>query len=360
MCRVSVIEHTDVLIVGLGPAGSRAAAEAARRGCRVIALDRRRRAGFPVQCAEFVPALLGQELAGLEHVTAQRIVEMQTFVEDAAPHVKPEFPGRMIDRGRFDAALVTAAKEAGANCRANTLVAAIEPDGTVVTSAGHRMRGAVLIAADGPRSRVGAACGVVNRDIVETRQIMVPLVAPLASTDIFLAADIMGGYGWLFPKGGVANLGVGVAPAARQSLKPILEKLHAALIDAGRVGAEVMGLTGGAIPVGGLGATVARLGNTPVLLAGDAAGLANPVTGAGISAAVISGELAGEAAARRVTGDESASDDYAEELRDLFKPALDRALHRRRELLAGYDAGRTPSAAALRRGWIAYPEYWAA
>ncbi len=49
---------TDVLVLGLGPAGASAAAEAARRGCRVVSLDRKRQAGIPVQCAELVPALL--------------------------------------------------------------------------------------------------------------------------------------------------------------------------------------------------------------------------------------------------------------------------------------------------------------
>ena len=48
-----------VLVIGLGPAGASAAAEAARRGCRVLAIDRKREAGRPVQCAEFVPAMVG-------------------------------------------------------------------------------------------------------------------------------------------------------------------------------------------------------------------------------------------------------------------------------------------------------------
>jgi flavin-dependent dehydrogenase len=84
-----------------------------------------------------------------------------------------------------------------------------------------------------------------------------------------------------------------------------------------------------------------------VLLAGDAAGLANPVTGAGIAAAVHSGRLAGEAAAA------GSAVEYEEELEDVFKAALERALRRRCELLAA-----VPGKAALRRGWIAYPEYW--
>jgi digeranylgeranylglycerophospholipid reductase len=358
--RMTAMEHTDVLVVGLGPAGSRAAAKAAGAGHRVIGLDKRREAGVPVQCAEFIPALLDQELDGLTGVTSQRVREMMTFVEDETPDIKPNFPGRMIERAKFDAALAAAAGAAGADCRFGAVVDNIAPDGKVYLKDGTIIRANVIIGADGPRSRVGRALGQINRHVVETRQITVPLVTPNESTDIFLSADIAGGYGWLFPKGNNANLGVGVAPESKDCLKPILERLHSALVAEGRVGKEILGHTGGPIPVGGMLDPIGKLGDVPVFLAGDAAGLANPVTGAGISAAVISGGLAGDAAAARLDGIAGAAADYAEELADLFKPALQRALNRRQELLTHYQTDATPTPAALRRGWIAYDEYWAA
>ncbi|HEX6267240.1 MAG TPA: FAD-binding protein, partial [Burkholderiales bacterium] len=105
------MEKADVIVLGLGPAGASAAAEAARRGCKVIALDRKERAGVPVQCAELVPAMIDADLAG---AVRQRIESMATFVEDDAPDLKPDFPGRMLDRAAFDASLVEAARRAGA------------------------------------------------------------------------------------------------------------------------------------------------------------------------------------------------------------------------------------------------------
>jgi flavin-dependent dehydrogenase len=101
------------------------------------------------------------------------------------------------------------------------------------------------------------------------------------------------------------------------------------------------------------------LGTRRVLLAGDAAGLSNPVTGAGIAAAVYSGKLAGEAAAATVAGDAGAAGDYEDELRDVLGGALARAERRRQELETA-ARGAAPSRDAVRRGWIAYPEYWAA
>ena len=79
-----------------------------------------------------------------------------------------------------------------------------------------------------------------------------------------------------------------------------------------------------------------------MLLAGDAAGLTNPVTGAGIASAVQSGALAGRAAADLLGGRAGALDDYEEELGDIFDAALGRALRRRRAR-AGALCGRRPA-----------------
>src|SRR5690606_23855949 len=263
----------DVLVVGLGPAGACAAAAAARAGLRVLAIDRKSEAGIPVQCAEFVPAMIGQEIGALGAARRQSIRSMTTYIEAAGPHLKEHFPGHMIDRAAFDAALVGEAIAAGAECRFGTVLRDLDGNGTArlshrrpfsptldgeggaaepcgwggVTNAtpepghphpqplpargrgdeGHSaaesplppsnerytVRARVIIGADGPRSAVGRAIGQVNREIAETRQITVPLLQPSEATDIFLSAGIRGGYAWLFPKGDVANLGLGVEPA---------------------------------------------------------------------------------------------------------------------------------------------------
>ncbi|MGE5638558.1 MAG: NAD(P)/FAD-dependent oxidoreductase, partial [Clostridia bacterium] len=312
----------DILVLGLGPAGASAAAAAARLGARVVALDRKKVAGQPVQCAELVPGPLQVDPA----VVRQAVGSMLTFVEDDAPDLNAVFPGRMLNRAAFDASLVEEAKGAGVEVIFSSMVLRVGSDGEVHLSDGTTLTAPVVIGADGPRSRAGKAIGSVNTELVETRQVTVPLLEAHAATDIFLSAEIRGGYGWLFPKGDVANLGAGVAPELRARLKGIVSRLHMTLKKQKRVGGEVISTTGGAIPVGGPLKPSGRLGETLVLLAGDAAGLANPVTGAGIAAAVHSGRLAGEAAVR------SAPEQYEEELEDVYGAALARALRRRREL----------------------------
>ena len=358
--RGVMAEQADVLVVGLGPAGASAARAAAAAGCKVIAIDRKQRAGHPVQCAEFVPSMLSPTIDAVTATRCQPIRAMQTFVENEEPDWQGHFPGVMVDRAAFDAHLVESAREAGAECRFDAGLAMMTTDGTACVHDGSLIRADVIVGADGPRSRVGKAIGQVNRELVAARQVTVPLSVPHQATDIFLSADYPGGYGWLFPRGEVANLGIGVNLAARDCLKAALEALRQSLVREGRIGDSIGATTGGSIPVGGMLEPIGHLEQRVVLLAGDAAGLTNPVTGAGISAAVMSGTLAGEAAAGLRSGDAEARTDYAEELNDLFGAAIDRAQRRRREVLGSYRCGGTPGEQELRGGWIAYPDYWAA
>ena len=353
-----MLRELDVLVVGLGPAGAVSAAAAARSGARVIALERRREIGLPVQCAELVPQIVAPEAGDVRDAVHQLIDEMQIYVEAEDYDRVPNFPGRMIDRAAFDAKLFRDAVAAGVECHLSTSVRAINASGEVVTSAGEKFAPHVIIGADGPHSIVGRAIGQANREFAETRQKTVALVSHHAATDIFLSADLPGGYGWLFPKVTTANLGVGVTSACKADLKRLLDELHTRLVNENRVGAGTIHFTGGPIPVGGLVGPVGRLGATDVLLAGDAAGLTNPITGAGINAAVISGALAGEAAVHSLAGAENALVDYSDEIEALFKPGLDRALKHRTRLLSGYATGGRPGPGALRGAWIAYDTYW--
>ncbi|PHS25687.1 MAG: geranylgeranyl reductase [Robiginitomaculum sp.] len=350
----------DIYVIGLGPGGACAAYEAAKNSFLTIGVERKKIPGTPVQCAEFIPALMGNMVNNLRATCVQNITSMHTQVESSPADIIADFPGRMIDRAAFDTALAQEAQNAGVQCHYGQSVRHINHDGAISLANGTKIKPKVIIGADGPHSLAGKAIGSINNEILETRQISIPLLKPFKSTDIFLKADIRGGYAWLFPKGKTANLGVGIVASDKARLKPILDTIHKSLVDEGRVGAKTLSHTGGAIPAGGMVMPHGMLGETLVLLIGDAAGLTNPVTGAGINAAVISGRLAGEAAADWLQGDDDAPKHYHEDLTDLFGASLRRALDRRRALLQNYDNNNTPTPDDLRASWIAYSEYWAA
>ena len=353
------MRSVDVLVAGLGPAGSAAAAAVARCGARVLGVDRRRAVGLPVQCAEFIPRPLGH-YAQSGGVLQQTIEGMLTVLPSGTA-IHSGFPGLMIDRAAFDQALAEEARGVGAELAMATQLVRIDAEhrqATLRGAAGEETMGyRLLVAADGPHSMVAKSLGLEELETVQTRQYTVPLNAAYRDTDIWLSPEYPGGYAWLFPKGKLANLGLGADKRLCPDLKRPLDALHRRLVAEGRVGWEIVCRTGGAIPVGGLRASLVVDGT---LFVGDAAGLTHPITGAGIAAAVISGERAGRAAAEYLGGDMNALDDFEEDMRDQFEASLARAAARRREMLAGWLAADARRDGFHRRGWIAFPEYFAA
>lgn len=346
----------DVLVAGLGPAGSRAAASAARAGCSVIALERKKTIGIPVQCAEFIPLPLSG-YAGAES-RAQPVSAMSTFLPSGNRAARG-FGGLMIRRDRFDQALAREAEAAGAVLWTDSALRSIDParrTALASTAGGLReIEYRVLIAADGPLSQAAACLGLPRLPVVNTRQYAVPLLRPHEDTDIWLSQAYPGGYAWLFPKGSVANLGLGIDPAIETDLKAPLDALHASLAAAGRVGGEILLRTGGPIPVGGMREHLV-VGET--LFAGDAAGFTHPVSGAGIAPAVASGERAGSAAAQWLAGDPDALRDYEDEMREQYEASIARGLAARRRMAQAWRA-RSADDAQHRSGWIAFDEYYA-
>lgn len=348
----------DVLVVGLGPGGGAAAATAARLGLSVVAIEKKKTVGVPVQCAEFIPLPLLRH-AQPAGVLLQKITGMKSMLPSGAAVATP-FPGLMVDRAAFDQALARAAQEAGATIHTDSVVTGLDaPHSTAIVSTPHgalQVRYRLLIAADGPHSMIAAALGMPRLATVNTRQYTVPLASPYAATDIWLSADYPGGYAWLFPKGECANLGLGMDPRFSSDMKTLLDALHRQLADEGRVGEKILARTGGAIPVGGMRDHLVA-GN--VLFAGDAAGLTHPITGAGIAAAVISGERGAEAAhAWLHEGGGKALAEYEEDMRDQYAESLARAVERRRELERAWHTPAAKSDAVHRRGWIAFADYF--
>lgn len=350
--------EVDVLVVGLGPAGGAAALAAAQGGLRVAVVECRKEIGVPVQCAEFIPLPLTRH-AVHEGVLQQRIRGMISHLPSGRADNSTS-PGLMVDRAAFDQALARQAGESGARLYLNSRLAGLDSAGSsaiAVTPQGEiRFDYRLLVAADGPHSFVARSLGLPRQETVHARQYTVPLFEASEETDIWLSPDYPGGYAWLFPKGGVANLGLGVDKRYGADPQTLLDALHRKLVVEGRVGEAILRRTGGAIPVGGLRRNLV-VGN--VLFVGDAAGLTHPITGAGIAAAVASGERAGQAAAAWLLArDGQALMDFEEDICDRFGASLERAVARRAWL--GKHWG-TPAAGEDRihqRGWVAFPEYF--
>ena len=343
----------DVIVVGLGPAGASAALAATSKKYNVLAVDRKSEPGSPVQCAELVPALISQDIPNLNEHIVQSIREMRTSIEGGPITKTNPFPGHIVARSSLDKALVESAINGGAECHLSCPITKVSKT-FIELATKERIRASVIIGADGPRSLVGRNMGQENKELIYAQQITVPLLRDYPSTDIFLSSSTLGGYSWFFPKKNVAHIGVGVLPCDRGELKTLISKIHNHLFSAKKVARKILNKTGGIIPAGGLLKSWQADKNHLALLTGDAAGLTNPITGAGIHAALVSGKLAGEAAKSWLDGDMSAGKGYNDDLHEMYGKSLARALKKKKDLLRT----KPPIERDFRNAWIAYPEYW--
>lgn len=304
----------DVMIVGSGPAGS-AAALGARRAwpqARVALLDR---ADFPrdKSCGDGVAPHVLDVLARLG----------VTGILDDWPAVHklrlgfpggPEIAGTMrrpayiVPRTVLDARLRAVALDRGAEPLRHRVRAVDVRDDRVVLDGELEAR--VVVAADGAHSRVRSAIGA---DPASPRQaIAVRAYAPVGGLPpdeqliVFARQAGFPAYAWSFPVGdGRVNVGYGeFLPPGGRTVTPtraaLLERMHSLLPGL----AEPTAVRGHHLPLSTAGV---RQPDGRVLLAGDALSLVNPITGEGIHTAVLTGALAGIAAARAARAEAGAS-----------------------------------------------------
>jgi len=351
----------DVVVAGAGPAGSIAALVLARGGARVALVDK---ATFPRDkaCGDLVgPRGVGLlDDLGVPVPDAGKGADLLAVGPSGHRSRLPAFPGRrypghgvVVPRIALDDALRDAALRAGAE-PVRGRVSAVDRDGggphgpvrALLTSDGQRLAADWFIAADGALSPVARLAGLLDPDAALwgfAIRAYVPAEVPLPLLVLLDAAPwrIYPGYGWLFPgEAGQANVGIGIGMGTRRraaSLRADLARFCALLRRTGDLtpGAEHGEVTGGWLRMGGTG-TPPAAGN--VLLAGDAAGLINPLQGEGIGPAMVSARLAAECL---LAGEAGAAAGYTEAVADTFgrympgAAALQAALLRRPRLASG-------------------------
>jgi geranylgeranyl reductase family protein len=291
---VAATSH-DVLVIGAGPAGAAAATTAARAGLRVALIDK---AAFPRD------KLCGGGVTGRAHGYARAVFgdlpddlfhqsRSVRFTSGSATLARIDSAPvlYMTRRTGFDAALRSRAIAAGADDYCGRRIAACDPDRGIVTLAsGADLTAPVLIGADGVHSAVARALFGRAFDpaiIGFALEAEVP-GPPGPDTELDLTA-LPWGYGWDFPKADGRTLGIGGVNLTEKDLRPRFHDwLRARGVDPGSVR-----IKGHHLPSG---ASTQVPGRRAVLLAGDAAGLVDPVTGEGIGWAILSGRFAAEAA----------------------------------------------------------------
>ena len=350
------MQNYDILIIGAGPAGSSAAINATKNGAKVLLIDKKRFIGEPVQCAEFIPKLILNEIDISHDSIVQETKGMKTFLPNGE-YVESSLPGFILNRSRFDKELAQKAVENGVEVRSNTICRLKKGNKIFIEENSKKeiIIPKVIIGADGPKSTVGKWIKNVNRDFVIGMQHSVPLISHLDYIEVYFDKEFFGGYGWMFPKDNSANVGIGIRynPKSKTviSLDIILKKFLKILEKNGKIKNNPFLTSSGLIPVGGPLNTV----KTNIMLVGDAAGQTNPITGGGIPQAIICGKIAGKIAAQAIQKEDfEILKQYETKWREIFGKPLERAKIKRQFLESNWDQLDN----IIKKCWTAFREYY--
>ena len=303
---MTVDRRFDVVVIGAGPAGSRAAARIAQNNRRVLLLEKRPRVGYPVRCAEAVgPREDIERYLPLDDLLVSSPINGFLIVAPDGTRFQREMPGIgfVVDRELFDQRLAAGAVSAGAELRTGHQAMGLIREGTRVlgvrvknlaSGAEYDERAGITVGADGVESLSPRWAGLKKsfrpdeifacaEELIEGGDL------PGAFIEFHLGRSFApGGYAWVFPKGaGKANIGVGINPLQAGG-KTAAEYLNAFIAHRAPGRKRVRLVIGGCSVARGLGALAAD----GFVAVGEAANQNNPFSGGGIVNALEGADMA--------------------------------------------------------------------
>ena len=322
----------EIIIAGAGPAGSIAACTLAGQGVPVLILEKSQFPRYKVCGAGLTHKILKEIPFDISTLLETRIHTInfssgltEIFSRSAA---NPLMYCTMRDK--FDAFLLEKALSAGAHVRFGEKVTAIkqEKDSVSVITRSGIFRSKLLIGADGASSTVGRSEGLRENILPglawEAEIKADPETIKAFSQTVFLDwGTFPGGYGWVFPKDDHFSIGVG-GPASISKWMMDYYRRFLVYLESGygiRV-LDTLSLRSWPIPVR---VEKSRFHNGRVLVAGDAGGLTDSLTGEGIYYAIRSGKLAAAACSEYLQAISPSLQSYTEAVNDELMTELTEA-----------------------------------
>ncbi len=319
--RFVSMKRYDVIVVGAGPGGSSTAEYAARAGLSVLFIDSRKEIGWPVQCGEFMPKTdevkrLFPEVESpgeLFDVPANLVSKPTKIIRMVSPSMREydiNFSGYSTERREFDKYLAGKAVRAGAELMTDTKFTGREGRNTVVTTKG-KFEAEIIVGADGPFSSVRKSVGG------HTPSLLYPAMSTTMDGEfgdviyMYFGNVAPAGYGWIIPKSGGANVGLGADPNLADKKVGFYARDFIAQVGRKFNTKPRQIVAGGWVPMSG---PIDRTVYDNVLLVGDAAGHVMATNGGGICIAMICGRIAGRAIGEHLNSHRPL-DDYEEQWR---------------------------------------------
>ena len=285
------------IVVGAGAAGASAAYHLARRGHRVLVLERERLPRFK-PCGGGMAASVQRWFDFDLQPVVDQVIARVRFTWCLEDPVIAELPGDspfwIVQRSRLDAYLVEQAVAAGAELIEGAAVETIQRDGDrwCVEAGGHRYHGRAVVVADGSSSRLAQALGLGPERPRFAAAVAAEVEAEVLEPDTarFEFGLVRHGFCWAFPRRGGYSIGVGTfvgreAADADAVLAQLLPSLGLPA-DAGLRVRSPLRVWDGHHPLHAGGGAVA---------VGDAASLCDPFLAEGLRPALLSGVQAAEA-----------------------------------------------------------------
>jgi geranylgeranyl reductase family protein len=285
----------DAVIVGAGPAGASAAHVLASGGAKVLLIEKARMPRYKPCGGGLSSRVLSTSPIAARYMPEIRTASIRLTADQHAADCALPTDIHMVMRDQFDAYLVEQAIAAGAEFRDGQAVTALETEGPglAVQTGAECVRGQYVIGADGANGVVARLAGfppvLLSAAAIEVEVAASDdVLARYGASALFDFGAVPGGYGWVFGKRDGLSCGIGVFDlTAARMLRPALTHFLAGV--PGLHTSRVLRQRGHRIPIAG-GRKTRIKGR--VLLAGDAAALADPLTGEGIPYALRSGSRA--------------------------------------------------------------------
>lgn len=303
MNTINVEEEYDVAICGAGPAGASAALSAAKKGLKVLLIDKE---VFPryKACGGAIPKEFAEEIKLPSNLISRTFNNLELHFYNETFSRKAE--GVSLWRADLDHYLVKLAQDAGAYFLPENKVreASRSESGFVIRAGSKKLQSRILIAADGvpstilqqfdwPKLSPNDMAQTVTYEIKLNEEIIVDRFGP-ASIHLWFGKNICHtGYGWIFPKKDAITVGWGCQISEIQNVKREFEHFLS-LVAPYTEGGTFMRKAAHLVPVG----FQSRFHDNGLVIIGDVAGFVDPLSGKGIAYGALSGKVASKIIAK--------------------------------------------------------------